>query len=92
MLRVNFSNNTRLDRILLHLSQLIIPSFFAGQFFCGNKYCDEKDNLKSWEVNFGYMEHGEKRNALVKLSKLTLDDSFLQRLSNNSDFKMYGLI
>lgn len=38
-----------------------------GQFFCGNKYCDEKEGLKSWEVNFGYIEHGEKRNALVKL-------------------------
>jgi len=43
---------------------------FAGQFFCGNKCCDEKEGLKSWEVNFGYTEHGEKRNALVKLSKL----------------------
>ncbi|XP_075697135.1 protein FRA10AC1 homolog isoform X2 [Rhinoderma darwinii] len=38
-----------------------------GQFFCGNKRCDEKEGLKSWEVNFGYVEHGEKRNALVKL-------------------------
>ncbi|XP_060048106.1 protein FRA10AC1 isoform X1 [Erinaceus europaeus] len=38
-----------------------------GQFFCGNKCCDEKEGLKSWEVNFGYIEHGEKRNALVKL-------------------------
>ncbi|XP_029465753.1 protein FRA10AC1 isoform X2 [Rhinatrema bivittatum] len=38
-----------------------------GQFFCGNKLCDEKEGLKSWEVNFGYIEHGEKRNALVKL-------------------------
>ncbi|XP_014341353.1 protein FRA10AC1 [Latimeria chalumnae] len=38
-----------------------------GQFFCGNKHCDEKEGLKSWEVNFGYIEHGEKRNALVKL-------------------------
>ncbi|XP_008050369.1 protein FRA10AC1 isoform X2 [Carlito syrichta] len=38
-----------------------------GQFFCGNKYCDNKEGLKSWEVNFGYIEHGEKRNALVKL-------------------------
>ncbi|KAM6183343.1 protein FRA10AC1 isoform 2-T2 [Erethizon dorsatum] len=43
-----------------------------GQFFCGNKCCDTKEGLKSWEVNFGYIEHGEKRNALVKLSKLTL--------------------
>uniref|UniRef100_A0A9L0SFN4 FRA10A associated CGG repeat 1 n=1 Tax=Equus caballus TaxID=9796 RepID=A0A9L0SFN4_HORSE len=40
-----------------------------GQFFCGNKCCDKKEGLKSWEVNFGYVEHGEKRNALVKLSK-----------------------
>ncbi|XP_041910405.1 protein FRA10AC1 homolog [Arvicola amphibius] len=36
-------------------------------FFCGNKRCDEKEGLRSWEVNFGYIEHGEKRNALVKL-------------------------
>ncbi|KAG8523531.1 Protein FRA10AC1 [Galemys pyrenaicus] len=49
-----------------------VPSLFTGQFFCGNKYCEKKDDLKSWEVNFGYIEHGEKRNALVKLSKLTL--------------------
>ncbi|NXF99388.1 F10C1 protein, partial [Sakesphorus luctuosus] len=38
-----------------------------GQFSCGNKHCDEQTGLKSWEVNFGYVEHGEKRNALVKL-------------------------
>ncbi|XP_051883430.1 protein FRA10AC1 [Pristis pectinata] len=38
-----------------------------GQFCCGNKHCDKKEGLKSWEVNFGYIEHGEKRNALVKL-------------------------
>ncbi|GCB64215.1 hypothetical protein scyTo_0013303 [Scyliorhinus torazame] len=38
-----------------------------GQFCCGNKHCDEKEGLKSWEVNFGYIEHEEKRNALVKL-------------------------
>ncbi|XP_033881797.3 protein FRA10AC1-like isoform X2 [Acipenser ruthenus] len=38
-----------------------------GQFFCGNKNCDTKEGLKSWEVNFGYIEQGEKRNALVKL-------------------------
>lgn len=40
-----------------------------GQFECGNKKCNEKENLRSWEVNFGYVEHGEKKNALVKLSK-----------------------
>ncbi|XP_072524214.1 protein FRA10AC1 [Salminus brasiliensis] len=38
-----------------------------GQFLCGNKNCDKQEGLKSWEVNFAYVEHGEKRNALVKL-------------------------
>ena len=38
-----------------------------GQFVCGSKPCDKKDKLRSWEVNFGYVEHGTKRNALVKL-------------------------
>lgn len=39
-----------------------------GQFECGSKTCKEKENLRSWELNFGYEEHGEKKNALVKLS------------------------
>ncbi|KAJ0015976.1 hypothetical protein NQD34_014266 [Periophthalmus magnuspinnatus] len=38
-----------------------------GQFQCGHKRCDNNDGLKSWEVNFAYVEQGEKRNALVKL-------------------------
>lgn len=38
-----------------------------GQFVCGNKFCNEREQLKSWEVNFGYVEHGEKKNTLVKL-------------------------
>lgn len=38
-----------------------------GQFECGNKKCNIKEGLRSWEVNFGYIEHGEKKNALVKL-------------------------
>ncbi|XP_038830845.1 protein FRA10AC1 [Salvelinus fontinalis] len=38
-----------------------------GQFLCGNKRCEKEDGLKSWEVNFAYVEQGEKRNALVKL-------------------------
>lgn len=40
-----------------------------GQFICGAKHCKESDSLKTWEVNFAYIEHGEKRNSLVKLSK-----------------------
>ncbi|GIY06377.1 protein FRA10AC1 homolog [Caerostris extrusa] len=38
-----------------------------GQFFCGNVHCEKQDGLESWEVLFGYHEHGEKKNALVKL-------------------------
>uniref|UniRef100_A0A8C2ECB7 FRA10A associated CGG repeat 1 n=1 Tax=Cyprinus carpio TaxID=7962 RepID=A0A8C2ECB7_CYPCA len=43
-----------------------------GQFLCGNKRCENKEGLKSWEVNFAYVEQGEKRNALVKLRKCCL--------------------
>lgn len=39
-----------------------------GQFICSEKRCDEKEHLRSWEVLFGYVEHGKKREALVKLS------------------------
>jgi len=38
-----------------------------GQFVCGAKKCEEKDKLRTWEVNFAYKEEGEKKNALVKL-------------------------
>ncbi|CAL8281734.1 unnamed protein product [Merluccius merluccius] len=39
-----------------------------GQFQCGSRRCEkEQEGLKSWEVNFSYVERGEKRNALVKL-------------------------
>merc|ERR1711874_586791 len=37
-----------------------------GQFVCGAKKCEEKKHLRTWEVNFGYIEHGQKRNALIK--------------------------
>eukprot|EP00823_Brevimastigomonas_motovehiculus_P004071 TRINITY_DN2610_c0_g1_i1.p1 TRINITY_DN2610_c0_g1~~TRINITY_DN2610_c0_g1_i1.p1 ORF type:complete len:500 (-),score=151.15 TRINITY_DN2610_c0_g1_i1:1492-2991(-) len=38
-----------------------------GQFVCGNKKCTVTENLKSYEVNFGYMEQGKVKQALVKL-------------------------
>ncbi|KAG0367081.1 folate-sensitive fragile site protein Fra10Ac1-domain-containing protein [Gamsiella multidivaricata] len=38
-----------------------------GQFTCGNLQCDELKGLQSWEVNFGYVEQSEKKNALVKV-------------------------
>jgi len=38
-----------------------------GQFICGDKRCSEREELQSWEVNFAYVEQGERKNALVKL-------------------------
>mmetsp|Transcript_4110 Transcript_4110/g.6997 ORF Transcript_4110/g.6997 Transcript_4110/m.6997 type:complete len:285 (+) Transcript_4110:192-1046(+) len=38
-----------------------------GQFICGNKRCDNRLSLASYEVNFAYKEAGENKNALVKL-------------------------
>ena len=41
-----------------------------GQFTCGERKCINSDGLTSWEVNFAYIEKDEKKNALVKMSKL----------------------
>lgn len=38
-----------------------------GQFQCGSRHCSERDGLRSWEVNFKYIEEGALQNALVKL-------------------------
>ncbi|CAD5120580.1 DgyrCDS9145 [Dimorphilus gyrociliatus] len=38
-----------------------------GQFICGNKRCEIHKQLTSWEVNFGYVEENQEKNALVKL-------------------------
>lgn len=38
-----------------------------GQFTCGEKRCLSQDQLRSWEVNFAYVEQNQKRNALVKI-------------------------
>ncbi|KAK2705966.1 hypothetical protein QYM36_016101 [Artemia franciscana] len=46
-----------------------------GQFSCGEKHCSEKDHLRTWEVNFAYAEHGQKKNALVKLQESTAEDT-----------------
>ncbi|EDV58644.1 protein FRA10AC1 homolog [Drosophila erecta] len=39
----------------------------TGQFQCGSRHCEERDNLRSWEVNFKYIEKGVPLNALVKV-------------------------
>ncbi len=38
-----------------------------GQCSCANVDCDVDADLVSWEVPFGYIEHGEKKMALVKV-------------------------
>jgi protein FRA10AC1 len=38
-----------------------------GQFICASTSCESTTSLKSWEVNFGYVEDGEKKNELVKV-------------------------
>ena len=38
-----------------------------GQFACSSKHCQDWENLESWEVNFAYVEQGERKNTLVKL-------------------------
>lgn len=53
-----------------------------GQFICGDKRCTSKEFLKSWEVNFGYIEHGEKKNALVKLRNFIIVYFFVFEYSN----------
>ncbi|XP_020553256.1 protein FRA10AC1 isoform X2 [Sesamum indicum] len=47
--------------------KLDCTSLLSGQFVCGNKHCNEKDDLSSYEVNFSYFEAGEHKQALVKL-------------------------
>merc|ERR1719348_1883265 len=37
-----------------------------GQFECANKKCDRRKKLRTWEVNFGYVEQNIKKNALIK--------------------------
>lgn len=46
-----------------------------GQFSCGEKHCQEVSGLRTWEMNFGYVEQGVKKNALVKL-RLCSDCSY----------------
>jgi len=38
-----------------------------GQFKCGETSCNEESGLRTWEVNFAYLEAGERKNALVKI-------------------------
>lgn len=51
-----------------------------GQFICGNKKCELTEQLRSWEVNFAYIEHEEKKNALIKLSKFHSRNNLIAKI------------
>ncbi|XP_037958993.1 protein FRA10AC1-like, partial [Teleopsis dalmanni] len=38
-----------------------------GQFQCACVKCEERTELRTWEVNFAYLERGEKKNTLIKI-------------------------
>ena len=38
-----------------------------GQFICGNIQCSALQKLKSWEVVFRYLEHGQVKKEMVKI-------------------------
>lgn len=38
-----------------------------GQFVCGNKRCDARESLRSYDLLFAYVEQGEKKRCLVKV-------------------------
>lgn len=46
-----------------------------GQFVCASKRCEERRKLRTWEVNFGYVEQQVKKNALIKC-RLCFDCSY----------------
>ncbi|CAO3590488.1 unnamed protein product [Absidia cylindrospora] len=56
-----------------------------GQFICASTKCDDTSDLTSWEVNFGYLEDGIKKNELVKV-RLCIDCS--QKLNYKTQKRM----
>ncbi|XP_053957796.1 protein FRA10AC1 [Anastrepha ludens] len=58
-----------------------------GQFQCGSSKCEQRDNLRSWEVNFSYREQGERKNALVKLRLCPTHSEQLNYTSRKREIK-----
>ncbi|XP_017474889.1 PREDICTED: protein FRA10AC1-like, partial [Rhagoletis zephyria] len=58
-----------------------------GQFQCGSRKCEERENLRSWEVNFSYREQGDRKNALVKLRLCSLHSDQLNYTSRKREVK-----
>ncbi|GLV41087.1 uncharacterized protein CBL_04611 [Carabus blaptoides fortunei] len=61
-----------------------------GQFTCGDKKCSVSDELRTWEVNFAYYEHKEKKNALVKLRLCPLCSEKLNYRVKKREVKRLG--
>ncbi|ORX62742.1 hypothetical protein DM01DRAFT_1369330 [Hesseltinella vesiculosa] len=63
-----------------------------GQFVCASNRCEDLLDLKSWEVNFGYMEDGVKKNELVKVRLCPtcsnkLNHNSIKKLANSAPSK-----
>lgn len=58
-----------------------------GQFVCGETGCQEEVRLKTWEVNFAYVEAGERKNALVKIRLCPSDSEKLNYHSKKREVK-----
>ena len=63
-----------------------------GQFICGNKRCDERTQLHSYELLFVYVEHGEQKKCLVKVRMCTVcaEKLFFKKLSERRRQKARG--
>ncbi|XP_017132432.1 protein FRA10AC1 homolog [Drosophila elegans] len=59
----------------------------TGQFQCGSRHCGERTNLRSWEVNFKYIEKGEPLNALVKVRLCPTHTDQLNYRTKKKEFK-----
>lgn len=62
-----------------------------GQFTCGERKCEERRGLETYECHFKYEEKGERKQALVKVrvcrrcaEKLNKSDESVRRVSSSS--------
>ncbi|KAH8409956.1 hypothetical protein KR009_002191 [Drosophila setifemur] len=58
-----------------------------GQFQCGSRHCAERTDLRSWEVNFKYIEKGAPLNALVKVRLCPTHTEQLNFRTKKREFK-----
>lgn len=58
-----------------------------GDVTCGDTSCKKSGDLQTFEVNFGYVENREKKNALVKVKLCRACAPMLQSSSSSSSKK-----